>query len=362
MGWSDKQKIVCFESDDWGMVRTSSNEALNRLIDLGYPMDKSFYCKYDAFELTEDVQMLMNVLKDNVSISNRTPKFTLNNVVCNPDFDKIRLDNFEVYHRQVFCKTLDMYSGTDNLLKTYQKGIAEDIVNMQYHCTEHVNVNRWMTALNDKNNKAIREAFYLNMATVNTQLSSSCQKSFLDSFGGNHNEEFEKVEDVIDIGIKYFKEIWGFNSKSFIAPCYIWPSEVEQILLKNGVKYFQGMHSQHLVLKDGKIKIKYHFLGNKNKNNQLYLVRNCFFEPSSNLNKNWVDYCLGEIELAFKYGKPAIISSHRVNYISRLNVDNRDRSLKLLNELLRRINNKWPDVKFMTSDELGMHIESLRRE
>ena len=39
-----------------------------------------------------------------------------------------------------------------------------------------------------------------------------------------------------------------------------------------------------------------------------------------------------------------------------LNEENRRNNLKLLDELLRRILNKWPDVEFMTSDQLGEMI------
>ena len=60
-----------------------------------------------------------------------------------------------------------------------------------------------------------------------------------------------------------------------------------------------------------------------------------------------------EIEIAFRWNKPAVISSHRVNYIGYLHPENRERSLKQLSELLSRMLKKWPDIEFMTSSELG---------
>ena len=85
----------------------------------------------------------------------------------------------------------------------------------------------------------------------------------------------------------------------------------------------------------------------------MYLVRNANFEPSSDPNKDWVNSTLSEINNAFFWKKPAIINSHRVNYVSGISTANSDKTLKLFVKLLSQILKRWPDVKFMTSDELS---------
>jgi len=62
---------------------------------------------------------------------------------------------------------------------------------------------------------------------------------------------------------------------------------------------------------------------------------------------------MSDIDIAFRWKKPAVISSHRVNYIGRLRPENRTNGLKKLEALLQSIIAKWPDVEFMTSVELG---------
>ena len=57
--------------------------------------------------------------------------------------------------------------------------------------------------------------------------------------------------------------------------------------------------------------------------------------------------------IAYYWNKPAIISTHRLNYVGYINPSNRDKNLKLLDHLLSSILKKWPDVEFMTSVELG---------
>jgi len=100
-------------------------------------------------------------------------------------------------------------------------------------------------------------------------------------------------------------------------------------------------------------KKKYHYQGERNRYGQRYLIRNVFFEPSTNPTFNWVDDCLHRIETAFRWQKPAIISSHRVNFIGFIKQQNREVNLALLHQLLQSIIKRWPDVEFMSSDQLG---------
>ena len=80
--------------------------------------------------------------------------------------------------------------------------------------------------------------------------------------------------------------------------------------------------------------------------------RNCKFEPAKNHNIDWVDQCLSEIKIAFRWGKPVVIDSHRVNYIGSISPENRDYSLKELKCLLKEIVKRWPEVEFVNSEQL----------
>jgi len=107
---------------------------------------------------------------------------------------------------------------------------------------------------------------------------------------------------------------------------------------------------------NGRYKKHFRYLGKKGKSGLMYMTRNAFFEPGSwehPASKDWVNDCLKEIEIAFRWQKPAIISSHRVNYIGWLNPKNRSNGLQKLDELLKKIIKAWPDVEFMTTTELG---------
>ncbi len=354
LGWRTKRKIIVIESDDWGSIRMRSKEDYNFFIKKGYQVDKSSYDKYDSLESNNDLIALFEVLDKYTGKEKNSPIFTFNTIVANPYFKKIKQSNFQEYFYEPFTETLKKYPKHDKVLSLYKEGINNKLIMPQFHGKEHLSVKRWMSALQGKEKKSIT-AFDREMFTVYKSGNSSGRSNYLDTFGLGDRESLNQYNKMIGSGMEIFKEVFNFSSKSFIAPTYVWPSEIEQKLAKEGVKYIQGTHVQRVPKLDHNkgIRRKYHYLGQKNDYNQIYLIRNAFFEPSSNESKDWVSACLYDISRAFKWDKPAIISSHRVNYIGGIFPSNRLNGIKLLNELLSKIINIYPDVEFMSSDQLG---------
>jgi len=83
------------------------------------------------------------------------------------------------------------------------------------------------------------------------------------------------------------------------------------------------------------------------------LVRNVTFEPSLVKSNDTVEEVLRDIAIAFRMKKPAIISSHRINYVGYLDFKNRDINLKMLKGILKQAMIRWPDIEFMNSVDLG---------
>jgi len=167
-------------------------------------------------------------------------------------------------------------------------------------------------------------------------------------------EDFQIIEQSIKEGLDLFEMLFGFKSESSIAPCYVWDKKVESILLNKGVKYIQGSRFQNIPQKKSlKFKKKFHYSGQLNNFGQVYLQRNGLFEPSLNENTDWVDKCLESIEIAFKWNRPAVIGTHRLNYIGSIFPKNRDNGLMKLDILIKKIIQKWPEVEFISSTELG---------
>lgn len=358
-GWRTGRKFVVFESDDWGTVRTSSKKGLDALRGLGAEVDKCHYMQNDSLASESDLSFLFEVLSKVKDKENNPATITANCLVANPDFEKIRSSNFSSYYNEDFRITLKKYPKHLNAFKLWKEGMQQKVFRPQSHGREHLNIARWMNALRS-DDIYTQTAFEYEIFGVSGHVVPNKRGSFLAAFDLAEGSNFiDNRSAIIKDGLNKFKEIFGYSSKSFIAPNYVWDDTVEQSICEEGVEFIQSSTAQQVsgVYGDSK-KIIRHYMGQKNSNNQLYLMRNATFEPASNPNKDWVNTCLRDIKNAFLWRKPAIISTHRVNYIGFINPDNRDVNLRLFEELLNQIIKNWPNVEFVSSDELGQIINN----
>lgn len=343
-----KDKIIVFESDDWGGIRIPSKSVRDKLDNQGIHLSKYPYTRYDGLETNEDIDNLANVLSQHQDVRGRLPCITMNFVLQNPDFEEIENDSFSKYHGESIEDTYRNYPASDHVLNKVKDGSLGNLFLPQYHGREHVNVINWLELLRN-GHKEFRLAFDnkifgLGRAAV-PDVNFNIQATY-DTLDNNY------ALDSLKSGAKLFKGIFGYHSKSFIANNFIWSDQWNGELKKLGVSHFQGMKYQLLpqLMADTKRKRILHHNGELNSHNQLYTVRNCEFEPS--VSGFGHEKTLNEIWQAFVLGQPAIISSHRVNFTSRIDQKRRDLNLSELHFLLKKSIKKWPDMIFMSSGEL----------
>ncbi len=65
----------------------------------------------DALETPEDLDRI-EILQKYRDCKGKTPKFTANTIVANPDFEKIREGGFETYHFEPFTETYKKHTAT----------------------------------------------------------------------------------------------------------------------------------------------------------------------------------------------------------------------------------------------------------
>ena len=133
-------------------------------------------------------------------------------------------------------------------------------------------------------------------------------------------------------------------------------SRIENVLSEHGVKFLQTFNVQRIPSSQG-ITNKRLVHGSTSERALTYMVRNVHFEPSENPSIDYVSRSMKEISSAFFWKRPAIISSHRVNYIGAINEKNRKRGLTDLQDLLQRIVKTWPDVQFISSEQLAHRMK-----
>ncbi len=354
-GYRTKRRILVIESDDWGSIRMPSKEIYSKFISKGFNISGSDYNRLDSIESSDDLTHLYDVLHTHKDSVGNPAVITANCVVGNPDFDKIRQSGFSEYSYEPVSETLKRKNGNGNVVSLWKDGFSAGIFHPQFHGREHVNVVRWMEALRERTPEMM---FTFDNETT---FSGDGDYNFMEVLDYNSTDDLVLMKQSLKEGLDLFEQIFEYRSKSFIPPCYTWDSNVEQTLAESGVKYIQGLIVQLVPTGSfGNYKRKYHFLGDRNKFGQYYLVRNAFFEPSLSNGSDPVGECIKRINIAFKWHKPAIISSHRINFMGSLVEKNRTDNLKLLDNLLKRVLKLWPDVEFMTSDQLGDLIADER--
>lgn len=357
-GWRTSRKIVVIESDDWGSIRMPSEDVYRRLQKAGLDLasgDTYRYNRFDTLATSDDLSCLFDLLLSVKGGDGKPAAFTAVSVVANPDFGKIRDAEFQGYFYEPFTETLARTPGCEKSFELWAEGCDEGIFSPQFHGREHLNVTGWLKAL-QSGNREVREAFEHGMWGFVPSGESTLPISLQAAFDLVSPDEISYHETVISDGLNLFERLHGFRASFFVPPNGPFFSELEGVAAENGIRYMATAKVHREPSGAGVRKTKLRWLGKRNSFGQRYMTRNCFFEPSSP-GRNWVDTCLKEIATAFRWRKPAIISSHRVNYIGALDQSNRDHGVNKLKELLDSIITRWPDTEFMASDELGRLIE-----
>ena len=357
-GWSTKRKIVVFESDDWGAIRLPDIKDIDSYKRIFPDYQKNPYLRYDSLASENDLINLFSLLADFKDNFGNSPKFTFNVVMTNPDFQKIKESGYTEYFNESFVKTLQRYSNHSNSFNLWKKAIDEKLMYPQFHGREHVNVPLWLEELR-KGNQELLNAFDLGTWSVPENKSSKINLQA--SLDWIIDQPILYQNDFISEGLKEFQTVFGFSSTSMIPNNYILDPNLYTILIENGIKGLQCMKYQKLPLGkslNSKRDMIRRYVGKRNESGLFYLVRNCVFEPSqTSKTHDDVAECMVSIENAFFWNKPAIIDTHRLNFMGTYDINNRDVNLNKLKLLLTKILQKWYDVEFMTSDELLKTIE-----
>lgn len=355
-GYRTNRKIIVFESDDWGSIRMPSLNVYKYLIDNNILSLGNVFGKYDTLASEDDLSKLFELLLSYKDKNGNNPVFTANCTVANPNFHRIKESDFQSYFHEPFTDTLSRYPKHNRSFDFWKSGIENNIFYPQFHGREHINISRWLKKLKS-GDKRYLEAFNKETFVVGTSAKKNKSENLAAALDYDDQADIMNVTKSITEGLMLFKDIFGFASKSFIAPNYIWDNSIEEVLAANKVLFIQGSKFQNRPnINNNSYVRKYRYTGKVNKFGQIQIVRNAFFEPSLMGHRDVISSCLRQIRTAFLFKKPAVISTHRLNYIGFLHTKNRDENLLKLRNLLVEILKRWPDVEFASSPQLGNSI------
>ncbi len=349
-----RHPVIVIESDDWGTIRMKDRKVLNSIQNIERSWADDPYMQLDRLESNDDVESLFEVLLRHRDSHGNYACITANCILQNPDFKAIKESNFERFVGVSLMNIIDEYPDCDRVLNIQKRGIELGLFFPQFHGREHIHIRRWLDGLK-RDISFLRKAFEFGLISFHQTKKLPCVAYFMDAMNPVDKQNLTEIVHIVKDGLEMFHQQWGYRSDTMIAPCYFWNSSMEAELESSGIGAFQGLriqkHSDVGASKQAFKKIP-HKQFSKNKSGQFYFVRKAFFEPSLNPNKDWVDACLAEISKALSRDNVAIICSHRLNYIGSINRDNRDRNLGNLDNLLRKIKQKFPDCLFANSSGL----------
>lgn len=352
IGWKTKRKIIVFSVDDYGNVRLDSKQAGDNMFAKGLKPTSRFDM-YDTLETADDLTALYHTLSSVKDKNGNHAIFTAFAMSANINFEKMKENGYSHYEYEVLPDTFKKLKGYDVAWRLWQEGMQQKLLVPQFHGREHLNVKVLMEALKRKDKDTMNCFENRSYAAINdTGYSTIAFPAALDFYEFDENET---LKGIVADGLQLFEKVFGFRAISF-SPCgsNSYSCVIDPVLAAGGIKYIDTTRFKAEHLGRGKLAGKvFNYTGRKNSLGQTYLVRNCVFEPTEDKGIDWVAFCMGQIEAAFRWNLPANISSHRVNFCGHIDPKNRETGLKALNKLLHAIVKRWPEVEFMSSDQLG---------
>jgi hypothetical protein len=341
-------KIVVFESDDWGLDGISCRDAYDALVSEGVIDPDNRFNKCGR-ETVEDLALLYEILAEFRDSAGRPPAFTANFVMANPDFESIRASDFREYSWVAIDDAIRRpYQA--GLLTKYREGMKRGLLRPQYHGRDHIGAETWLRALRDGDPVAHSG---LCRRVAMSRESRFLENEYVESRAGRLTPlPREILREKIRVGSALFSRAFGMRSLTSIAPFYLWSDDVEELLREEGIRGMQA-GSHRLCAGDG-LRAPVHrqsLLGECGPAGLVHLIRDSQFEPSRD-GESAVQRCLSDIAAAFLRGLPAVIDTHRVNYVGAVDRASRDKNLQSLRDLVRQILQRFPTVRFATSDEL----------
>lgn len=359
-GWRTKRKLVAIAVDDYGNVRLDSKKALEQLRKKGISSSNRFDT-YDTLETTSDLEALYDTLSSVKDKNGNSAVFTPYALSCNIDFEKIEREDKREYYFEMLPETFakvearqpDAYTDT---WKLWQQGLNEGLMKPEFHGREHLNLkifNDLLSARNKNLQHVLETRSYVSIPEHQRY-----NHSWTASYAFEHIDETDGFLDNITDGLTKFFDVFGYHSTVFTPPAQQFPLHLEADLKASGLTYIDRPLRMKRYLGEGKYKHQYHYLGGGK--SIKHMVRNVVFEPTDSRISAWVDYAFKQVETAFYWNKPAIISTHRVNFCGLIDENNRKKGLTDLKGLLQKISTRFPEVEYVSVGELGAIMDSKR--
>ncbi len=351
-GWRTNRKLVVISVDDYGNVRLDSKKARENMDKAGLKIHSRFDA-YDTLETREDLEALYEVLTSVKDKNGNHAVFTPFALPCNINFEAMKEEGYERYIYELLPKTFEKLSARhpqtyEGAWDLWKEGIEKGLMRPQLHGREHFNV----AELEEKLSVSDQEVLISLKNRSYTSISNSKYptRSWAGAFTFWLEEENTRLKEIAQDGFSRFQQVYGYTPTHFMAPTARVSDGVLNVLAESGILVSDKPLIEKNHLGQGKFQQKLNYTGKQHLRNLKLAVRNVVFEPTENSHS--IGMALDQVNAAFRFKKPAIISSHRVNFCGLISEENRNSSLGSLKKLLGAIKAEHPEVEFISSEEL----------
>ncbi|MEO0874886.1 MAG: hypothetical protein AAFY48_09795 [Bacteroidota bacterium] len=353
IGWRTKRKLVLFAVDDYGNVRVHSKAARTKLLEAGLPL-KNRFDHFDALSTEDDLQALFGVLSSVRDQEGRPAVFTPYSLPANIDFEKVLTAKDGQYHYERLPLTYQKIAGHTRVLDLWEQGQNEGLFQPEFHGREHLSVPVFETALSRRDSHTL--TCLENRCYTGLSSRGFSRIKYSVAFGMDRMADKDRLLPILEDGLQVFKEVFGIEAVAFTPPSGEYHRSLRPTLERGGIRLIDHPLFMREHQGEGVYRRVFSFTGQRLSSTQRAIVRNCQFEPTEESRKDWVGHTLTQIDYAFRWNRPAVISSHRVNFCGRIEEQNRTRGLRALKQLLQSIKKRWPDVEFISVRELAASI------
>lgn len=314
--------VLILESDDWGAGP-----------------------KGDAAVLTE----LMEILSNFRDADGHPAVMTLGVVLGEADGVAILAHDLREYFRR---DLRDIRYGP--IVAAIKAGLHERVFALQRHGLEHY----WPDALLAwaRQDGAARN-WLASAESRSEELPSELQSRWVDgSTLPSRSLDPGPIWDAVEAEVRLFEEIFGQAPMVAVPNTFVWSDEVEKAWAATGVRtvvtpgrrYAGRGWEGGLVPIGGRIRN-----GDPGANGLNYVVRDSYFEP---IRGHRAEDLWAALALRARLGRPTLVETHRESYVT----GNLDSARQELARALEGALARYPDLRFMSTDELARKLVASR--
>lgn len=308
--------VLILESDDWGAGPVQQGDALREIV----------------ITLTKFLDQ-----------DGRHPVMTLSVILAIADGAKSKASG--CYQRQLISTATH-----GALLSEIQNGIKAGVFTIQLHGMEHY----WPLALMElsNNNKAVKEWLSQAPNASTEDLPSSLQSRWVDgSVLPSRPLAAADIKQAVHDEVNAFKVIFGKHPDVVVPPTFVWNERVEEAWAEEGVEVIVTPGCRFDTRDDAGRPASASdsiYNGQNSDNGIVYLVRDCYFEPSFG---HTAPQALDALTSKVRLNRPALFETHRFNF---LRPDTkRSQALVELENFLQCALRSFPDLAFLSTTKLA---------